>query len=369
MAWIQRSDINWFYLIAKLNGMIPFNWSDQSTKASKSLASTIYCITFTLTLTYCMCRFQIDTIFQVRISQDKLVSVLVFLFQVTVSACRTLWMFLFQLYFRQQYIIFINKAVKIHQNICDTLFDHKDSPFLDEKCRKMYFYKIYTSWFQVVVLSLCVFDFARNFPEVVTVMKFCFIVYTHMVKALYSCFFFGSMLAIVQNFRHINENAVDLMHQIAILNEATHQIRMQAFCNLSDKFDRMSRIYDSVSELMSQLVEMFSISLMFGFFDTFMIILFKIYNIYSDVLKQLDTISTTDTMLKLVNQFSFLTFYCLELWSVVNISRLVMKEGKRTAEVMHCQLNYGVDVRLQQSVSFIYIDNNVDGGYDLFQWR
>lgn len=352
MAWTQLSNFNWFYFIAKLNGMVPFNWSDHKAKASKSLASTLYCIVLTFALTYCMCSFQIDILTHLQVSEDKMVSILVFLFQVTVSTCRTLWIFLFQLYYRRRYIIFINKAVKMHRNISKTLSDHKDISFLDEKSRKMYLCKGYTSWIQVVVLSLCVFDFARHYPEVEGVMKFALVVYTHMVKALFSCFFFGSMLAILQFFRHINEKAVELMRQIAILNVATHQMRMQTFCNLSDEIDRMATLYVSVSELMGQLIKMFSMSLAFGFMDAFLIILSKIYNMYSDEIKQLSTISAADTILKFVNQFSFITFYCIELYSVVNISRQVMNEGKRTAEVLHGQLNYGVDVRLQQSVSF-----------------
>lgn len=352
---LWKCNLKWFYLTAKLNGMIPFNWSNRSAKASKSLASIIYCMAYTLTLTYCMCRFQIDTLTQLHVNQDKLVSVLVFLFQVTVSACRTLWMFLFQLYHRRRYIIFINKAIEMHRNICKTLSDHKDLPFLDEKCRKMYVYKECTSCFQVLVLFLCVIGFARHNSDVVSVLKFVLILYTHMAKALFSCFFFGSMLAILQFFRHINEKAVILMRQIAVLNEATHHMRMQTFCNLSDEFDRMAKLYVSVSALMSQLINMFSISLVFGFMDAFIIILSEMYNLYSSAIKQMGINSTEEIILQVVKVFSFITFYCLELYSVVDISRQVIKEGKRTAEVIHGQLNYGVDVRLQKSVSFICI--------------
>lgn len=189
-------------------------------------------------------------------------------------------------------------------------------------------------------------------------MKFVFIIYSHVVKVLFSCFFYGSMLAILQFFRHINGKAVVLMRQIAIQNTAMNQMRMQAFCNLSDEFDRMAGLYIKVSELMSQLIQMFSLSLAFGFMDAFLIILSEIYNMYSVAIKQFGTNSAEETAIQFLRVFSFNTLYCLELWSVVNISRQVMKEGKRTAEVMHGQLNYGVDVRLQQSVSFIYIDHN-----------
>lgn len=270
------------YIAAKINGLASYNLSfkngelvAEATNASTSLAICL-AIVFNCLFGWSMFRY----IFHPPENQSEDETTLLIVVKLDSLACllRNLIISISAIVHRKAVVRLINDVHLISVQIKQiTHFDH----FLDGKCLHMVRVQVLVMSFQHVLSILSAYLHNRNygpnrmyeFFRVVTMTLF-----ANCFEITVSTIHFTGFLIVVQLFRHINYQLVECVTRIRTISQEkrSSSMRMQMFCDLSDRIDEIAALYRHVTECNQRICKVFSSSMLMVLSISFVLILFGV---------------------------------------------------------------------------------------------
>lgn len=272
--------VKFMYKFAKIHGLIPFNYCDQTNRATLSIASTIHSIIITLFVGGSLV-FATNGAFQLIFASfhnAKVITNLVFLMQIILSGYRVIDFYIFQLINRKRYVLLIDKVVGIGSQLKKLYGSERF--MIDETIKIQCFYKFCLVLIQICLMLSTLYTYKRIIldTEQQTSIFTSAIIYTYsnILKMWLLTFYFGCFIVILQFYRCINQELWKIVHSINRINSFGKTMKIIIYCDLIDKTYGIADVIDKVNDLCNEFVIFYSLQILLALLDNCFTILYEV---------------------------------------------------------------------------------------------
>lgn len=255
-------------------GLMPIEVLKHSQFAKTSFFTVCYSIIIYIIVSILLIICQIVRFSAVRYRDEQHQTIIVLLvIESAVTSFKTLWLYLSQIIYRHKLVQLVNKAFRIKNDLIKFCGLH--GAFFDKNCQFMTRVKMCAVCLQVYILIFSNFaykhfhvgsDFEYYSDSVLTFLTDC-------ISLIFGCVYFGSMIVILQLFRHLNrklESAIICIYKIS--ENDRRKMKMQMYCDVCDTIDQITMFYGKISfytlELVTFLTFPLTISILASFLNT-----------------------------------------------------------------------------------------------------
>lgn len=287
MIWkINLINIDVIYLILKLNGLIPLNFTSKRltpTKAITSTSSLIYCTTFCVAIFFLLPIAQIFILCHINLMHHgKFINFLVFLFEIILRTFRCISLYIIQLINRMKFAHLINDGYRLYTAWTNL---YPNDTFFDQNYFLYLVVKFFANICQLFIVCCSFFGYfnAKHYPSmIVHIFTFFLIQYSNYILTIITFMYFWHMLIVAQFYRNFNRKIELLLKQlngmVKLNNDANkYQMKMQIFCNMSDEIDRIIILYEWTTNYTKMIVNCYSIQLILLLLDSFVSVLSQVW--------------------------------------------------------------------------------------------
>lgn len=295
--------IDVFYLIAKLNGITPFEFNKAKFKVNSSISLTIYCCIFLIIFTIlslCACILISNN----DVKNTEFVIRLINYSEISFTFIKTIILYIIQIKNRKDIINVINFGIQLEKllkfiKISATLSPSPPSPhqFKIEKAENFYDNKFYyyiklkglLICFQVLSIISLIFALHITYESIyntmIYVISWLFLFYSYFPCMIIGTFYYIGMLIAIQYFRILNDRLKIIMIKIneidnnceTIYSDNNSQLKlndkMQRTCNFSDDIDQISILYSKICDFVQSINKVFSTHIFVTLIVSFVIII------------------------------------------------------------------------------------------------
>lgn len=272
------------YITARACGLVAFKFDRNHSKASVSLVPRIYnafLIPF-VSIVLFACKWVEFQSILVRDAGHS-TTIMVNVAQIVTSYCRTIGIYILQLYYHWAFVRVINNAFRVRQlldELCheddDDDADNEARTFLDRKCRSFMRAKFATVIFQIFICGLTTYLYPVFSVLTGLVNNLIYVVstfFTDGIAIVMSSIYCTGMLVALQFYRNLNGKLRRVMRRIRRVswNESLDaKMKMPFYGEASDELDRLAAMYDAVTKFTLDFNGLLSMSILLTLINSFM---------------------------------------------------------------------------------------------------
>lgn len=262
------------YYAAKCVGMIPFklsSWNPDSI-VQISFLSTCYVILmpifFTTAFIWSLMVFLNPD--PDMIDSTKITKVAVLKIDSYVCITRNFTVYVFVIYHRKLLVQTVNSVRRVISKFRLT-FEN----FLDRRCQQMVLVQVLVTMTQIVIYICLTYDyiiFPPNAYTWVTILKINISTFfTYAYVSILNAVHFTAFITVVQLMRHINQRLKFCIAKVQEISrmEKRSSMRMQMYCDLSDRIDELAALHKCVKNSNRMICKVFSMSIIVALMNSF----------------------------------------------------------------------------------------------------
>lgn len=268
------------YYLAKIHGLIPFNYQHFKRNGHHSLFSAIYFFIFLTILIALSVYCQLSAFLFVTVNQKKTITQLVFIVELLFGFFHLIVVYLFQFFNRNTYIQLIDEAFYL-QNLLEKLnkYPHTGTGALkfDNTFRKNCVSKLYVLLIQIILMLSTLWTLYTTMYTIDYAVPAFFFTYSYILKSPLTFSFFLAQLVLMKFFQFVY-SCLNIMTTTIDNIEffGKKQMKMEIYCVLSDDCDEILAVFKRLIDFREAIWKFFELQLVLVLFDAFVVILSEV---------------------------------------------------------------------------------------------
>lgn len=345
-------------IIAKIFGLVPFNFDHKNNQAKLTRHSTFHCliVVVLILVLYPIC---VSTTLSMLDKTGSEIIIVAEQLEYYLGFILMTSMFSVQLYYRKELVLLINSFVDLFRKL-----ESFQSIWNFKRILKFYIIKAYIFGLISIIFNwINLNSFIKNYTFIFLLQSSITIIPT-IIFTIISNIFYGSMLLISFALIILNDNLHKYVQKINARDELIDNIGDTSKINrkicdnhiqldLSDKFDYCAEIHNKISNLCDLTNKINSFNLLLIITHGFANVVIQLFYIYITVFNSVGRHKKFDFFLAIEAAISALIGF-IEIFFIVDVLSTVTALIQRTIDIIHSVTVVEMDIRLDRSVNLLY---------------
>ena len=267
-----------YYYFAKLNGLNSIVYKRNPLSATSTYFSR-FANQIVSTIWFSAIIFgQYEIMKVVFKNNNKFVVGIIYVITLIVDVCNMSLIYFNQIFSHQSHLKFINQAIEVYQQFLRFMsMDCKQ--FFDRFFLRSYVIRVIISVLQISVCAIIIYRISKRVPRVsqhvVRSLSLAYlVVYGAIVRSILICFYYCSLLLVLQFYRKINFNLELLTDKIEANNKTKNSNRkLEIYLKISDELDLLCILIISADDLLNTVKKVFGIHILWAALESYVNIL------------------------------------------------------------------------------------------------